>query len=82
MSMEHKAFLFDIKKFEDEIFVVLEHIIYDGINYAKEYISNHYNQLKSPYTGDLLSNTWQEELDSIGLIRRILHYTMTLSIKH
>ncbi len=66
MSMDHKAFVFDTKKFHAEI----EPVMKDSINnpcVAHQYISAHLDELQSPYTGDGLDEEWEAEFGELTL---------------
>lgn len=66
MSMEHKAFVFDTKRFHTEIEPVMKESIRD-IGIARRYISGHLNELQSPYTGDTLEDGWEAEFGDLTL---------------
>lgn len=51
MSMVHKAFVFDIEKFYAEIAPVMKDSI-KNTEVAHRYISEHLDELQSPYTGN------------------------------
>ncbi len=66
MSMEHKAFVFDTEMFHAKI----EPVMKESINHpevARQYISANYEQLQSPYTGEMLEENWEEEFDELTL---------------
>ncbi len=66
MSMEHKAFVFDTKKFHTDIEPVMKESIRD-IGIARQYISGHLGELQSPYTGDTLEDGWEAEFGDLTL---------------
>lgn len=66
MSMEHKAFVFDTKKFHAEIEPVMKDSI-RNIEAAHRYICDHLDELQSPYTGDTLEEGWEEEFGGLTL---------------
>lgn len=66
MSMEHKAFVFDTKKFHAEIEPVMRDCIKDT-EVAHRYICGHLEELQSPYTGDTLEEGWEEEFGELTL---------------
>lgn len=77
MSMEHKAFLFDTKKYHENIEVILDTCCYQNNTEAAEiYINQHLCELSSPYTGDKLDNDWKETLFS-GDIQEYADYLLT-----
>ena len=64
--MEHKAFVFDTEMFHAKI----EPVMKESINHpevARQYISANYEQLQSPYTGEMLEENWEEEFDELTL---------------
>ena len=66
MSMDHKAFLFDTKKFHAEIEPVMKDSI-RNTEVAHRYICRHLEELLSPYTGEPLEECWEEEFDELTL---------------
>lgn len=62
MSMDHKAFVFDTEKFHTEIEPVMKDSI-ENPEVARQYICEHYDQLQSPYTGDVLEEDWEDEFE-------------------
>ncbi|MDE5730754.1 MAG: hypothetical protein K2H81_04430 [Alistipes sp.] len=66
MSMEHKAFVFDTKKFHAEIEPVMKESI-RNTEVAHRYICAHLDELQSPYTGDELGENWEEEFGELTL---------------
>ena len=66
MSMDHKAFLFDTKKFHAEIEPVMKDSI-RNTEVAHRYICGHLEELLSPYTGEPLEECWEEEFDELTL---------------
>ncbi|WP_294587031.1 hypothetical protein [uncultured Bacteroides sp.] len=66
MSMEHKAFVFDTEKFHAEIEPVMKDSI-KNTEVAHQYICNHLDELQSPYTGDELDESWEEEFGELTL---------------
>ncbi len=66
MSMEHKAFVFDTKKFHAEIEPVMKDSIKNN-EVAHRYIFDHLEELQSPYTGDALDEDWEEEFGELTL---------------
>lgn len=66
MSMEHKAFVFDTKKFHAEIEPVMKDSI-KNTKVAHRYICEHLEELQSPYTGDTLEEGWEEEFGELTL---------------
>ena len=67
MSMEHKAFVFDTKKFHAEIEPVMKDCI-RNTEAAHQYICEHLDELQSPYTGDTLEEDWEEEFGELTLL--------------
>ncbi len=66
MSIEHKAFVFDTDKFHAEIEPVMQAIIADP-DVAHRYISEHLDELQSPYSGCALNEDWESEFDELTL---------------
>lgn len=66
MSMEHKAFVFDTKKFHAEIEPVMKDSI-KNTEVAHRYISEHLDELQSPYTGNTLEEGWEKEFGELTL---------------
>ena len=66
MSMEHKAFVFDTKKFHAEIEPVMKDSV-RNTEVAHRYICDHLEELQSPYTGDVLDEGWEEEFGALTL---------------
>lgn len=66
MSMEHKAFVFDTKKFHAEIEPVLKGSI-KNTDVAHRYSCDTLEELQSPYTGDTLEEGWEEEFGELTL---------------
>ena len=66
MSMDHKAFVFDTKTFHAEIEPVMKDSI-KNTEVAHRYISEHLDELQSPYTGNTLEEGWEEEFGELTL---------------
>ena len=66
MSIEHKAFVFDTDKFHAEIEPVMQASIADP-DVAHRYISEHLDELQSPYSGCALNEDWESEFDDLTL---------------
>ncbi|WP_172502522.1 hypothetical protein [uncultured Phocaeicola sp.] len=66
MSMDHKAFVFDTKKFHAEIEPVMKDSV-KNTEVAHQYICDHLDELQSPYTGDELDESWEEEFGELTL---------------
>ena len=66
MSMDHKAFVFDTNKFHAEIEPVMKDSI-KNTEVAHRYISEHLDELQSPYTGHTLEEGWDEEFGELTL---------------
>ncbi len=64
--MDHKAFVFDTKKFHAEIEPVMKDSI-KNTEVAHRYISEHLDELQSPYTGNTLEEGWEEEFGELTL---------------
>ena len=64
--MEHKAFVFDTEKFHTEIEPVMKDSIQDT-EVAHQYICDHLDEFQSPYTGDELSENWENEFGELTL---------------
>lgn len=77
MSMCHKAYVFDTSSFEKEL---SELIITSGnaanTDALKEFINSHIGEVKSVYTGDLLSYDWEKEIES-GTVQEFADFAMT-----
>ena len=66
MSMDHKAFVFDTKKFHAEIEPVMKDSV-KNTEVAHQYICDHLDELQSPYTGYELDESWEEEFGELTL---------------
>ncbi|MDE6798796.1 MAG: hypothetical protein K2P62_00660 [Phocaeicola sp.] len=66
MSMDHKAFVFDTKKFHAAIEPVMKDSV-KNTEVAHQYICDHLDELQSPYTGDELDESWEEEFGELTL---------------
>lgn len=65
MSMEHKAFIFNTMLYHKQIEPVIEECCKTKDNsIIKKYIDGNYSQICNPYTGDLLEDDWESELES------------------
>lgn len=64
--MDHKAFVFDTRKFHAEIEPVMKDSIKDT-DVAHQYIYNHLAELQSPYTADELDEDWEDEFGELTL---------------
>ncbi len=64
--MDHKAFVFDTKKFHAEIEPVMKDSV-KNTEVAHQYICDHLDELQSPYTGDELDESWEEEFGEFTL---------------
>ena len=64
--MDHKAFVFDTKKFHAEIEPVMKDSV-KNTEVAHQYICDHLDELQSPYTGDELDESWEEEFGELTL---------------
>lgn len=63
MSMEHKAYLFDMTKYHTEIEKVLDECCCEqNISKAEKYINEHWKELCSPYTYEQLDENWKNIL--------------------
>lgn len=77
MSMEHKAYLFDSKKYKLLVKNVLKQCCREnGTAYAEKYIKDNFDKLKSPYTGEQLT---KEELEGLADadIQEYMDYILT-----
>ncbi len=66
MSMDHKAFVFDTKKFHSEIVPVMKGGV-KNTEVAHQYICDHLDEFQSPYTGAELDEEWAEEFGELTL---------------
>lgn len=66
MSMSHKAFAFDWRRFEsDELYTLITRALESNqVACLVAYIEKHLPELKDPYEGVPLDQTWQELLDN------------------
>jgi len=65
MAMEHKAFIFDTNKFNQELRqLILTAGKTNDPQPIKQFITNNFQKLKSPYTGEALYSKWETELAS------------------
>lgn len=68
MSMEHKAYLFDMAKYHFDIERVLDTCCKErNFLEAEMYIDKHWRELYSPYTGEPLEEEWKKKLISGNL---------------
>lgn len=63
--MEHKAFIFDTPKFNQELrSIILTSGVKDDPKRLKKFINTHLDQLTSPYTEEPLDADWEDELEN------------------
>lgn len=63
MSMEHKAYLFDVIKYHTEIEKILDECCFEqNTSKAEKYINEHWKELCSPYTYERLDEKWKSIL--------------------
>lgn len=75
--MEHKAFLFNTKGFEQELCSLI--IASGGKNDPeplREFIMNRMGRVRSVYTGELLDHDWEDELE-VGNVQELADFSMT-----
>lgn len=68
MGMDHKAYIFDTKKYHVDIEMILDMCCYEkSVTKAEIYINEHWKELTSPYTGERLNKEWKKSLYSGSL---------------
>ncbi len=68
MSMEHKAYLFDMIKYHSAIERILNECCYEKSTLKAEiYINEHWKELFSPYTYEKLDEKWESTLVNYSL---------------
>lgn len=64
--MEHKAFVFDTIKFNNELKEIFKNCN-DEIGVIKGFINQHIGEIKSPYEEEYIDSTWEEQLENKDL---------------
>lgn len=68
MSMEHKAFLFDIKKYQNQIEKIIKKCCKSqDSKVVQQYINSHLSEFVSPYTQENLDKDWEKQISSDNL---------------
>lgn len=63
--MEHKTFIFDTNTFNQELReIIISSGRWDDTKSLKKFIKEHISKLYSPYTGELLDEDWEGELEN------------------
>ncbi|WPC39860.1 hypothetical protein [Clostridium sp. JS66] len=63
--MEHKAFIFDIKGFNERLSaLIIEAGLKEDTTQLVKFIDDNLEIAYSPYTGELLDKNWREELEN------------------
>jgi len=76
MSMAHKAFVFDTVTFNKEVAgVILKAGIHNNTEVLRQYIHNNIGRARSPYSGDLLTEGWEDELEK-GDVQELADFVM------
>lgn len=77
MTMEHKAFLFNTEQFNKELrpIILAASKNYD-LNLLRSYIMENIGKVRSIYSGELLENNWENELE-LGNIQELDDFSMT-----
>ena len=77
MTMEHKAYLFDTELFNQELRPI---ILAAGKNndsiLLRNYIAKNIGKVRSVYSGELLENNWENELE-IGNVQELADFSLT-----
>lgn len=77
MSMEHKAFVFDTKNYMEQLNnLLVDRGANDDIATIRQFIEEHLDVMKSPYTGDELDEDWGEEIEK-GDIQEHADFALT-----
>ncbi|AWI03524.1 hypothetical protein [Clostridium drakei] len=77
MSMEHKAFVFDTKNYMKQLNdLIVDRGANDDIAAIRQFIEEHLDNMKSPYTGEELDENWGEEIEK-GDIQEYADFALT-----
>lgn len=77
MGMEHKAFVFDTKTYMEQLNnLLVDRGANDDIATIRQFIEEHLDIMKSPYTGDELNEDWGEEIEK-GDIQEYADFALT-----
>lgn len=75
--MEHKAFIFDIKGFNEKLSaLIMEAGLKEDTTELVKFIDYNLGIVFSPYTGELLDKNWREELEN-GDVQEVADFCMT-----
>lgn len=75
--MEHKAFLFNTKGFEQELCrLIIACGEKNDPEPLREFITNRIGRVRSVYTGELLDHDWEDELE-VGNVQELADFSMT-----
>lgn len=64
--MEHKAFIFDTDKFNNELKEIFKNCN-DEIEVIRSFINQHIGEIKSPYEEEYIDSTWEKQLENKDL---------------
>lgn len=77
MSMEHKAYIFDTNSFKKELSeIIINCGNMKNLEALNTFIRDNISRVKSPYTGELLDNEWEKELET-GEIQELADFALT-----
>lgn len=77
MSMEHKAFVFDTKTYMEQLNnLLVDRGANDDIATIRQFIKEHLDIMRSPYTGGELDEDWEEEIEK-GDIQEYADFALT-----
>lgn len=77
MGMEHKSFLFDTDKFKKELMLtIIKSVEVNSSEMLLTFINTNLSEIQSPYTGDSLTDGWEEEINN-GDIQELSDFALT-----
>ncbi|OAB38857.1 hypothetical protein [Paenibacillus glacialis] len=77
MAMEHKAYLFDTDAFSEELGeIIIASGATNDIDSLKAFITKNMGKVRSVYTGELLNNEWEKEIEN-GSVQELTDFAMT-----
>ena len=77
MSMSHKAFLFDWRRFQRELAELLASCLEcDDAVALIAFANDHLDELKDPYEGEALNEGWTEQMEN-GDIQEVADFVLT-----
>lgn len=77
MTMEHKAFLFNTEQFNKQLRpIILAAGNNNDLTLLHDYITENIGKVRSTYSGELLENDWENELE-LGNIQELADFSLT-----